>query len=55
MRTSALIPTRAANYLETVPELPEAERARLALERAMGREIVAVDDRDTYVPTPSAR
>jgi formamidopyrimidine-DNA glycosylase len=38
----------------TMPELPEAERARLALERALGREIVAVDDRDTYVCRPHA-
>ena len=35
-----------------MPELPEAERARLALEGALGREIVAVDDRDTYVSRP---
>src|ERR671917_2569746 len=37
-----------------MPELPEAERARLQLERAVGREIVAVDDRDTYVCRPHA-
>jgi formamidopyrimidine-DNA glycosylase len=37
-----------------VPELPEAERARRQLERAVGREIVAVDDRDTYVCRPHA-
>ena len=35
-----------------MPELPEAERARLTLEGALGREIVAVDDRDTYVCRP---
>jgi formamidopyrimidine-DNA glycosylase len=35
-----------------MPELPEAERARLTLEAASGREIVAVDDRDTYVCRP---
>ena len=35
-----------------MPELPEAERARQAMERALGREIVAVDDRDTYVCRP---
>jgi formamidopyrimidine-DNA glycosylase len=35
-----------------VPELPEAERARQTLESALGREIVAVDDRDTYVTRP---
>jgi formamidopyrimidine-DNA glycosylase len=37
-----------------VPELPEAERARQQLELAVGREIVAVDDRDTYVCRPHA-
>ena len=38
-----------------MPELPEAERARLAIEqRALGRRIVAVDDRDTYVCRPHA-
>jgi formamidopyrimidine-DNA glycosylase len=37
-----------------VPELPEAELARLQIERALGREIVAVDDRDTYVCRPHA-
>jgi formamidopyrimidine-DNA glycosylase len=37
-----------------VPELPEAERARQQLERVLGREIVAVDDRDTYVCRPHA-
>jgi len=35
-----------------MPELPEAERARLQIERVLGREIVAVDDRDTYVCRP---
>ncbi len=35
-----------------MPELPEAERARATLERVVGREIVAVDDRDTYVCRP---
>jgi formamidopyrimidine-DNA glycosylase len=35
-----------------MPELPEAERARLEIERALGREIVAVDDADTYVSRP---
>jgi formamidopyrimidine-DNA glycosylase len=35
-----------------MPELPEAERARQAMDRALGREIVAVDDRDTYVCRP---
>ena len=35
-----------------MPELPEAERARQAMEHAVGREIVAVDDRDTYVCRP---
>jgi formamidopyrimidine-DNA glycosylase len=37
-----------------VPELPEAERARQQLERVLGREIVAVDDSDTYVCRPHA-
>jgi formamidopyrimidine-DNA glycosylase len=37
-----------------VPELPEAERARQQIERALGREIVAVDDADTYVCRPHA-
>jgi formamidopyrimidine-DNA glycosylase len=37
-----------------LPELPEAERARQQLERALGREIVAVDDSDTYVCRPHA-
>jgi formamidopyrimidine-DNA glycosylase len=37
-----------------VPELPEAERARQQIERALGREIVAVDDRDDYVIRPHA-
>jgi formamidopyrimidine-DNA glycosylase len=35
-----------------VPELPEAERARQTLESALGRRIVGVDDRDTYVCRP---
>jgi len=36
-----------------VPELPEVERARALIEeRALGREIVAVDDADTYVCRP---
>jgi formamidopyrimidine-DNA glycosylase len=35
-----------------MPELPEAERARRAIERVLGREIVAVDDSDTYVCRP---
>jgi formamidopyrimidine-DNA glycosylase len=37
-----------------MPELPEAERARRQLERVVGREIVAVDDTDTYVCRPHA-
>ena len=37
-----------------MPELPEAERARQVIERAAGREIVAVDDSDTYVCRPHA-
>jgi formamidopyrimidine-DNA glycosylase len=35
-----------------MPELPEAERARQAIDLVLGREIVAVDDRDTYVCRP---
>src|SRR3982751_5578572 len=35
-------------------ELPEAERARQQLEKALDREIIAVDDRDTYVCRPHA-
>jgi len=35
-----------------MPELPEAERARQQIERALGREIAAVDDADTYVCRP---
>jgi len=37
-----------------MPELPEAERARQQIERALGREIVAVDDTDVYVCRPHA-
>ena len=37
-----------------MPELPEAERARRAIERVLGREIVAVEDSDTYVCRPHA-
>ena len=37
-----------------MPELPEAERARQALESALGRRIATVDDRDTYVCRPHA-
>jgi formamidopyrimidine-DNA glycosylase len=35
-----------------VPELPEAERARGALETVLGRRIARVDDHDTYVSRP---
>jgi len=35
-----------------MPELPEAERARVRLESALGRRIAAVDDTDTYVCRP---
>jgi formamidopyrimidine-DNA glycosylase len=35
-----------------MPELPEAERARVALEHALGRKIVAVEDGDSYVCRP---
>ena len=37
-----------------MPELPEAERARRAIERVLGRRIVAVDDSDIYVSRPHA-
>jgi formamidopyrimidine-DNA glycosylase len=37
-----------------VPELPEAERARRAVERVLGRRIVAVEDSDAYVSRPHA-
>ena len=37
-----------------MPELPEAERARQQITRALGREIIAVDDTDTYVCRPHA-
>jgi formamidopyrimidine-DNA glycosylase len=37
-----------------VPELPEAERARLRLEFVLGRRVAAVDDSDTYVCRPHA-
>ena len=37
-----------------MPELPEAERARLTLESVLGRRIARVDDRDTYVCRPHA-
>ena len=37
-----------------MPELPEAERARLVIENVLDRQIVHVDDRDTYVCRPHA-
>jgi formamidopyrimidine-DNA glycosylase len=37
-----------------MPELPEAERARREIEKALGREIAGVDDRDGYVCRPHA-
>lgn len=37
-----------------MPELPEAERARVLLESAVGRRVTSVDDRDTYVCRPHA-
>ena len=38
-----------------MPELPEVEAARALIdERALGREIAAVDDTDTYVCRPHA-
>lgn len=35
-----------------MPELPEAERARREIEKALGRTILAVDDADSYVCRP---
>ena len=35
-----------------MPELPEAERARVTLESVLGRRVAAVDDSDTYVCRP---
>ena len=37
-----------------MPELPEAERARQQIERALGRRIETVDDMDAYVCRPHA-
>jgi formamidopyrimidine-DNA glycosylase len=37
-----------------MPELPEAERARGALQTVLGRRIARVDDADTYVCRPHA-
>jgi formamidopyrimidine-DNA glycosylase len=37
-----------------MPELPEAERARIQIDRVLGRRIVAVDDDDLYVCRPHA-
>lgn len=37
-----------------MPELPEAERARRQIERALGRRIVAAHDADAYVCRPHA-
>src|SRR3982750_3243653 len=37
-----------------MPEPPEGARARQQIERVLDREIVAVDDRDTYVCRPHA-
>ena len=45
---------RASRLIRLMPELPEAERARVQIDRALDREIVAVDDRDTYVCRPHA-
>jgi formamidopyrimidine-DNA glycosylase len=45
----------AALRFSTMPELPEAERARaLIADRALGRRIAAVDDGDSYVTRPHA-
>ena len=47
-------PTRAgrARTLDGIPELPEAERARVTLESVLGQRIAGVDDSDTYVCRP---
>ncbi len=37
-----------------MPELPEAERARVQIERTLGRRIAAVEDADGYVCRPHA-
>jgi formamidopyrimidine-DNA glycosylase len=37
-----------------MPELPEAERARQTLQKALGRTVAAVDDGDSYVCRPHA-
>ncbi len=39
-------------YALAMPELPEAERARLTLESALGRRVAEIDDHDTYVCRP---
>ena len=51
---AAVQPFNHHRSLKPMPELPEAERARQQIERVLGREIVAVDDRDTYVCRPHA-
>ncbi len=38
-----------------MPELPEAERARRQIEKALGRRIAAADDADGYVCRPHGR
>ena len=38
-----------------MPELPEAERARLQIEKVLGRRIAAADDADGYVCRPHGR
>ena len=45
---------RPSSLNKPMPELPEAERARQTLERALGRRIARVDDADTYVCRPHA-
>lgn len=39
-------------HTDRVPELPEVEAARTALERAVGRTVARVDDRDEWVCRP---
>jgi formamidopyrimidine-DNA glycosylase len=43
---------RSLSHNGPVPELPEAERARVVLEGVLDRRIAEVDDADTYVTRP---
>src|ERR1700743_2489143 len=48
-RDRCIAPDRS---LRDMPERPEAERARQQIEKALNREIVDVDDSDSYVSRP---